>query len=213
MFGKAIGYGGHQLFNIRRDRGCLDGRMLLDLCVPPAGDQDVAYPLNQRYLAWDVLVLLTGILLRLTYGVIRNDLPLDTTARALADGKAVGWFQGRMEFGPRALGNRSILGGSTRSVDAEESQLEGEVPRKLPPFRTLGAARASRRMVRDINSPYMLLVAPVAHCHERSMTADEDTLFGVEKLNVVRSTIPAVTHVDYFGVRPDRTPGNESALS
>ena len=123
---------------------------------------------------------------------------LDTTARALADGKAIGWVQGRMEFGPRALGNRSILG-DPRSPEMQKMlNLKVKYRESFRPFApSVLRERVSDWFEIDEDSPYMLMVAPVASRHIRSMTAEEEALFGIDKLNIVRSTIPAVTHVDY----------------
>jgi carbamoyltransferase len=123
---------------------------------------------------------------------------LDSTAGALADGKAVGWFQGRMEFGPRALGNRSILGDPRNPTMQKNLNLKVKYRESFRPF----APSVLREHVAEwfdlgVDSPYMLLVAPVGERHKRSMSAEEEALFGIDKLNVVRSTIPAVTHVDY----------------
>ena len=123
---------------------------------------------------------------------------LDTTARALADGQAVGWFQGRMEFGPRALGNRSILGDPRSPTMQKNLNLKVKYRESFRPF----APSVLREKVTgwfdlDVDTPYMLMVAPVAERHMRKMAAEEDALFGIDKLNVARSTIPAVTHVDY----------------
>jgi carbamoyltransferase len=123
---------------------------------------------------------------------------LEHTAQALADGKAVGWFQGRMEFGPRALGNRSILGDPRSPTMQKTLNLKVKYRESFRPF----APSVLREHVADwfdldVDSPYMLLVAPVAARHVRKMTDDEDALFGIDKLNTIRSSIPAVTHVDY----------------
>jgi carbamoyltransferase len=123
---------------------------------------------------------------------------IDQTATALVDGKAVGWFQGRMEFGPRALGARSILGDARSPSMQSVLNLKVKYRESFRPF----APSVLREDVAewfdlDADSPYMLLVADVAKHHQRTMTADEDALFGIAKLNVPRSTIPAVTHVDY----------------
>jgi len=123
---------------------------------------------------------------------------IETTARALADGKAVGWFQGRMEFGPRALGARSILGDARSPTMQKMLNLKVKYRESFRPF-----APAVRRedvadwFELDRDSPYMLLVADVKRNLRREMTDAEHDLFGIDKLNVVRSTIPAVTHVDY----------------
>jgi carbamoyltransferase len=120
------------------------------------------------------------------------------TAEALAAGQAVGWFQGRMEFGPRALGARSILGDARSPSMQRTLNLKVKYRESFRPF----APSVLREDVADWfelndDSPYMLLVADVKDTHRRAMTDTEQQLFGIDKLNVVRSTIPAVTHVDY----------------
>src|SRR5262249_25267212 len=126
------------------------------------------------------------------------DAVVDRTADALAAGKAVGWFQGRMEFGPRALGNRSILGDPRSPTMQRTLNLKVKFRESFRPF----APSVLREDVAewfqlDRDSPYMLLVAPVLADRCRAMTVEEEHLFGIDKLNVVRSQIPAVTHVDY----------------
>ena len=123
---------------------------------------------------------------------------VQTTVDALAAGKAVGWFQGRMEFGPRALGARSILGDARSPTMQSVLNLKVKYRESFRPF----APSVLREDVADwfevdADSPYMLLVADVAKQHRREMTAEEQALFGIQKLNVPRSSIPAVTHVDY----------------
>ena len=120
------------------------------------------------------------------------------TAADLADGKALGWFQGRMEFGPRALGNRSIIADG-RSRDMQSAlNLKVKYRESFRPFApAVLRSDAAEWFDLDDDSPYMLLVADVVKRRQRSMTAAEQALFGIEKLNVPRSEIPAVTHVDY----------------
>ena len=120
------------------------------------------------------------------------------TADDLADGKALGWFQGRMEFGPRALGNRSIIADG-RSRDMQSAlNLKVKYRELFRPFApAVLRSDAAEWFDLDDDSPYMLLVADVVKRRQRSMTAAEQALFGIEKLNVPRSEIPAVTHVDY----------------
>jgi carbamoyltransferase len=123
---------------------------------------------------------------------------VDRTADALVAGKAVGWFQGRMEFGPRALGSRSILGDPRSPTMQKMLNLKVKFRESFRPF----APSVLREDVAewfelDRDSPYMLLVADVRSDRRRDMTAQERRLFGIDKLNVVRSEIPAVTHVDY----------------
>ena len=120
------------------------------------------------------------------------------TAQALADQLAVGWFQGRMEFGPRSLGARSILGDPRSPAMQKNLNLKVKYRESFRPF----APAVLREDVADwfeldADSPYMLIVADVRDDKRRSMSAEEQALFGIDKLNVSRSDIPAVTHVDY----------------
>jgi carbamoyltransferase len=140
------------------------------------------------------------------------------TAQALADGKAVGWMQGRMEFGPRALGNRSILGDPRSPSMQKVLNLKVKYRESFRPF----APSVLREDVAtwfdlDCDSPYMLLVAPVKDEHRRDMTAHERALFGIDKLNVPRSSIPAVTHIDYSArvqtVHADTNPRYHALIS
>ncbi|HZT24512.1 MAG TPA: carbamoyltransferase [Pseudolabrys sp.] len=130
---------------------------------------------------------------------VRDDAVLiEDTARALADSRAVGWFQGRMEFGPRALGGRSILADPRSPGMQKTLNLKVKYRESFRPF----APAVLREDVADwfeldVDSPYMLMVAPVKAARQRAMTAAEAQLFGIDKLNVPRSDIPAVTHVDY----------------
>jgi carbamoyltransferase len=119
-------------------------------------------------------------------------------ADALASGRAVGWHQGRMEFGPRALGNRSILGDPRSPTMQKALNLKVKYRESFRPF----APSVLRERVvdwfdLDADSPYMLLVADVKPERCRTMSAEEQARFGIDKLNVQRSEIPAVTHVDY----------------
>jgi len=117
---------------------------------------------------------------------------------ALVAGKAVGWFQGRMEFGPRALGGRSILGDPRSATMQSVLNLKVKYRESFRPF----APSVLREDVADwfeldVDSPYMLMVADVVESRRKEMTEAEKELFGIEKLNVPRSEIPAVTHIDY----------------
>src|SRR5229473_2440617 len=132
------------------------------------------------------------------FEMLSDDRIIARTADALAAGKAVGWFQGRMEFGPRALGNRSILGDPRSPTMQKMLNLKVKFRESFRPF----APSVLREDVAewfelDRDSPYMLLVADVRADRRRAMTAAEQRMFGIDKLNVVRSQIPAVTHVDY----------------
>jgi len=116
----------------------------------------------------------------------------------LATGKALGWFQGRMEFGPRALGNRSILADPRSPRMQSELNLKVKYRESFRPFAPAGLSEdVADWFELDAASPYMLLVAPVVERRRHAMTQDEEALFGIDKLNVPRSEIPAVTHVDY----------------
>lgn len=122
----------------------------------------------------------------------------ERVAALIADEKVIGWFQGRMEFGPRALGARSILGDARSPKMQETMNLKIKFRESFRPF----APAVLREKVSEYfgissDSPYMLIVAPVAEPHKRAMTEQEQKLFGIEKLMVPRSDIPAVTHVDY----------------
>lgn len=123
---------------------------------------------------------------------------IEKTAAALANEKAVGWFQGRMEFGPRALGGRSILGDPRSPTMQKNLNLKVKYRESFRPFApSVLADDVSDWFDHQTISPYMLMVADVAEDKRRKMTAAEDALFGIDKLNIVRSEIPAVTHVDY----------------
>jgi carbamoyltransferase len=123
---------------------------------------------------------------------------IDACAQALGEEKALGWFQGRMEFGPRALGGRSILGDARSPRMQSTLNLKVKYRESFRPFApSVLREKVSEYFELDGDSPYMLLVADVARNRRRAMTAEEQKLFGIEKLNVPRSDIPAVTHVDY----------------
>ena len=123
---------------------------------------------------------------------------IELTAQALADGKAVGWHQGRMEFGPRSLGGRSILADSRSPTVQKLLNLKVKYRESFRPFApSVLREDVSDWFELDVDSPYMLLVADVQKAKRKTMTEAENQLFGIEKLNVPRSDIPAVTHVDY----------------
>jgi carbamoyltransferase len=132
------------------------------------------------------------------FEIADDDALLETCAALLADGKVLGWFQGRMEFGPRALGARSILGDARSPNMQSQLNLKVKFRESFRPF----APAVLREEVADWfeldgDSPYMLLTAGVVERRRRAMTAEEQALFGIEKLLVPRSDIPAATHVDY----------------
>jgi carbamoyltransferase len=172
--------------------------------------------LGPEFAQSDVEKRLTGVGAR--HVVLGDTALIEAVVDALVEGKAVGWFQGRMEFGPRALGARSILGDARSPRMQSVLNLKVKYRESFRPF----APSVLREDVADWfeledDSPYMLLVADVAKQHRREMTADEQALFGIEKLNVPRSSIPAVTHVDYSArvqtVHRDTNPAYHALLS
>lgn len=153
-----------------------------------------------------------------TFQTVDEEEMITTTARLLADGAAVGWHQGRMEFGPRALGGRSILA-DPRSPEIQRTlNLKVKFRESFRPFApSVLREHVSEWFDLDGDSPYMLLVADVACGRRISMTPEQATLFGIDRLNVPRSDIPAVTHVDYSAriqtVHRDTNPRYHSLLS
>jgi carbamoyltransferase len=143
---------------------------------------------------------------------------VEEVATALADEKAIGWMQGRMEFGPRALGGRSIIADPRSPVMQKQLNLKVKYRESFRPF-------APSVLIEDVaewfehasDSPYMLLVADVQKNKRRAMTTDEEALFGVDKLNVPRSSVPAITHVDYSAriqtVHADTNPRYHAVIS
>jgi hypothetical protein len=120
------------------------------------------------------------------------------TASLLAEGKVVGWFQGRMEFGPRALGARSILGDPRSPGMQKRMNLKIKFRESFRPFAPSVLLESVKEYFQfDRSSPYMLFVAEIAEGKRLEVSQEEQQLFGIDKLNVVRSEIPAVTHVDY----------------
>jgi carbamoyltransferase len=123
---------------------------------------------------------------------------IEQVASALADEKAVGWMQGRMEFGPRALGGRSIIADPRSPVMQKQLNLKVKYRESFRPFApSVLSEDVADWFELDIDSPYMLLVADVQKDKRLAMKAEEKALFGIDKLNVPRSSIPAITHVDY----------------
>jgi carbamoyltransferase len=132
------------------------------------------------------------------YVVLDQDQLIDRAAKALADGKALGWVQGRMEFGPRALGSRSILGDPRSPTMQKTLNLRVKYRESFRPFApSVLIEDLSEWFDLNVESPYMLLVANVREERCLAMTERQKQLFGIDKLNVPRSEIPAVTHIDY----------------
>ena len=143
---------------------------------------------------------------------------IEEVATSLANEKAVGWMQGRMEFGPRALGGRSIIADPRSPTMQKQLNLKVKYRESFRPF----APSVLREDVEewfehDTDSPYMLLVADVKEDKRRSMTKEEEALFGIDKLNVPRSSVPAITHVDYSAriqtVHADTNPRYHAVIS
>ncbi|MFT7687947.1 MAG: carbamoyltransferase [Candidatus Azotimanducaceae bacterium] len=133
-----------------------------------------------------------------SYQILEDPDFYPEVAKLLGEGKVVGWFSGRMEFGPRALGNRSILGDPRNTKMQSVMNLRIKYRESFRPFApAIKASAVSDWFEIDRASPYMLLVADVKKNKRMEMSADEEALFGIEKLHVARSEIPAVTHVDY----------------
>jgi carbamoyltransferase len=132
------------------------------------------------------------------YERLSADVLFDRVAEQLADGKVVGWFQGRMEFGPRALGARSILGDARNPKMQSVMNLKIKFRESFRPFApSVLRERVSDYFSLDTDSPYMLLVAPVVEKRRITPTQEQQSLWGIDLLNVPKSDIPAATHVDY----------------
>jgi len=154
--------------------------------------------LGKRYSDFEVKEYLNSIGAKYHYFVSEIEFNNYLTD-LLANEKVVGWHQGRMEFGPRALGARSIIG------DARSSKMQSIMNLKIKyreSFRPFAPAILRENLtdyfeIEDVDSPYMLMVAPVKKSRRKTTTTEQEKLFGIEKLNIARSEIPAVTHVDY----------------
>ncbi len=132
------------------------------------------------------------------YELLSEDEVIEKTANDLSHGKAVGWFQGRMEFGPRALGNRSILGDPRSETMQKNLNIKVKYRESFRPFApSILREDLQNWFYIDTDSPYMLFVAEVNKDKKINMTEEQKKLFGIDLLNIKRSEIPAVTHVDY----------------
>tara|TARA_Y100000590_G_scaffold462143_1_gene625504 strand:+ start:1601 stop:3439 length:1839 start_codon:yes stop_codon:yes gene_type:complete len=132
------------------------------------------------------------------FNEFNEDEIIDLTARKLSEGKAIGWMQGRMEFGPRALGNRSIIADPRSSVMQKQLNLKVKYRESFRPFApSILREHSNEWFEQDIDSPYMLLVSNVAEKKCNTQTEGKTPLRGVERINEVRSEIPAVTHIDF----------------
>ena len=132
------------------------------------------------------------------YTVLEDDELLPRTAKLLAEEKVIGWFQGRMEFGPRALGGRSIIGDPRSAKMQSIMNLKIKYRESFRPFApSVLWERVSDYFEQDTPSPYMLIVAPVHRALRMDVTCEQEQLFGIDKLKLKRSKLPAITHVDY----------------
>ena len=132
------------------------------------------------------------------FEVLNYENLIDLTSKKLSEGNAIGWFQGRMEFGPRALGARSILGDPRSEKMQKNLNLKVKYRESFRPFApSVLKEDVSTWFELDEQSPYMLLVADINSNKKIQMTEQQQKLFGIDKLNIKRSEIPAVTHVDY----------------
>ena len=132
------------------------------------------------------------------YKKLTSDQIATETAKALSEEKAVGWFQGRMEFGPRSLGNRSIIADPRSEKMQKNLNLKVKYRESFRPFApAVLFEKVSEWFEINSESPYMLLVADVKKSKQLQMTTEQKRLFGIDKLNIKRSSIPSVTHVDY----------------
>lgn len=135
---------------------------------------------------------------KINYNFYKDENLINQIVGYLKNEKVVGWFSGGMEFGPRALGARSIIGDARSSKMQEVMNLKIKFRESFRPFApSIIAERVSDYFEFDRSSPYMLLVADVKKVRQKEMTKEEKELFGIDKLNIIRSDIPAVTHVDY----------------
>jgi carbamoyltransferase len=132
------------------------------------------------------------------YEIFKDEELLDKTATDIANEEAIGWFQGRMEFGPRALGGRSILGDPRSEKIQKNLNLKVKFRESFRPFApSILREDLSEWFDLNVDSPYMLMVSNINKDKAIKMTEDQKNLFGIDKLNIKRSEIPAVTHVDY----------------
>lgn len=160
------------------------------------GDSMKGSYLGPRFTASDIRARLdrTGAV----YTELEDNELMPLLAGILAKDKVVGWFQGRMEFGPRALGGRSIIGNPQSSKMQSQMNLKIKYRESFRPFApSVLYEDVGKYFEIDRSSPYMLLVAPVAEGIRIAMTEEQKKLFGIEKLNIPRSQLPAITHVDY----------------
>lgn len=180
--GAALGVWYQRLGNTRVVDGCMDA-MRGSYLGPEYSDSEIQAFLDQE-----------GI----TYTQIPQEELFNRAAELLSQDKVIGWFQGRMEFGPRSLGTRSIIGDARSPLMQEKMNLKIKFRESFRPFApSVLNEKINEWFELDSPSPYMLLVVPVKESRKKEMTDEQQKLFGIDKLNVIRSDIPAVTHIDY----------------
>ena len=163
--------------------------------VNPNDDMQGSY-LGPEYTQKEIENDLTNV--GAVFETVEEEHLITKTADDLANGQAIGWFQGRMEFGPRALGGRSILGDARSSEMQKNLNLKVKYRESFRPFApAILREDLSEWFEIDVDSPYMLMVAKTSPSKNIDMTKEQKKLFGIDKLNIKRSEIPAVTHVDY----------------
>ncbi len=164
--------------------------------VNPNNDSQKGSYLGPEFSNEDILEFLNQK--EINYIKIENEEIPKTISGLIAQEKVIGWFQGRMEFGPRALGARSIIGDARSPKMQAQMNLKIKFREGFRPFApSVLADKVNEYFEMNAISPYMLLVAYVKKDRQKKMSPDEKKLFGIEKLNLLRSDIPAVTHVDY----------------
>ncbi|UAJ73531.1 carbamoyltransferase [Synechocystis sp. PCC 7339] len=167
--------------------------------------------LGPRFSNEDIEAYLKDPTVQAVYDYYPDGDLFDKVAHILAGGNVVGWFQGRMEFGPRALGGRSILGDPRNTTMQSVMNLKIKYRESFRPFApSVLAEKVGDYFVLDQPSPYMLIVADVQEKLRLPLTLEQEQLFGIEKLNIPRSQLPAITHVDNSAriqtVHPDTNP-------
>jgi carbamoyltransferase len=162
----------------------------------PAADRMYGSYLGPEYSNEQIRVALDAMGAK--YTVLDDDTLFSKTAQLLADENVIGWFQGRMEFGPRALGGRSIIGDPRSAKMQSVMNLKIKYRESFRPFApSVLWERVADYFEQDAPSPYMLIVAPVCQDLRIALTNEQEQLFGVDKLKLKRSQLPAITHVDY----------------